>query len=102
MAYFHLAEHFSTIGDFAAARQAMARAGEIADRQSLPRQQKLLIQAAQLHYDGRLEEADELLQSVVREFPREVEPRLQLCRIRHAGVEILRGPSDCGRDFAPG
>jgi serine/threonine protein kinase/tetratricopeptide (TPR) repeat protein/TolB-like protein len=82
MAYFQLAHTLFFSGDFAAVRHAIARAREIADRQSLPRQQKLLIQAAQLRYDGRLEEADELLQSVLHEFPREVDPRLQLCMIR--------------------
>jgi tetratricopeptide (TPR) repeat protein len=82
MAYFYLAQPRTFLGGVAAGRQAIARAREISDRQSLPRQQKLLIQAAQLLYDGRLEEADELLQSVLREFPREVDPRLQLCRLR--------------------
>jgi tetratricopeptide (TPR) repeat protein/tRNA A-37 threonylcarbamoyl transferase component Bud32 len=82
MAYFHLAPTLFYFGDFVAGRQAIARAREIADRQSLPRHQKLLIQAAQLRYDGRLEEADELLQSLLREFPREVDPRVQLCSIR--------------------
>ncbi len=81
MAYFHLAGAlFYT--DFLAARQAAARAAELAARLPLPRQQKLLIQAAGLRYDGRLEEADQLLQAAVREFPREVEPRLELCLLR--------------------
>jgi tetratricopeptide (TPR) repeat protein/tRNA A-37 threonylcarbamoyl transferase component Bud32 len=82
MAYFQLADTLFFFGDFAAVRHAIARAREIANRQSLPRQQKLLIQAAQLRYDGRLEEADELLRSVIHEFPREVDPRFQLCMIR--------------------
>jgi tetratricopeptide (TPR) repeat protein len=82
MAHYQLALTLYLSEDFAAARHAIAHAREIADRQSLPRQQKLLIQAAQLLYDGRLEESDELLQSVLREFPREVDPRLQLCDIR--------------------
>jgi tetratricopeptide (TPR) repeat protein len=82
MAYFQLARILSSLSGFAPARHAIGHAREIADRQSLPRQQKLLIQASQLFYDGRLEEADELLQSVLREFPREIDPRLQLCRIR--------------------
>jgi len=65
-----------------AARQAMARAAQLAERLSLPRQQKLEIQAAQLYFDGRLEEEDELLQAVVREFPRELEPRRELLECR--------------------
>jgi eukaryotic-like serine/threonine-protein kinase len=82
MAHFQLSGTLFLNGDLTSAREAVARAVEIADRQSLPRQQKLLIQAAQLRYDGRLEEADELLQSVLREFPREVDPRLELCELR--------------------
>ena len=82
MAHYWLALILHVSGDFAAAHQAIARAREIADRQSLPRQQRLLIQAAPLRYDGRLEEADELLQSALREFPREVDPRFQLLWIR--------------------
>jgi tetratricopeptide (TPR) repeat protein/predicted Ser/Thr protein kinase len=83
-----------------AARQAMARAAQLAERLSLPRQQKLEIQAGQLIYDGRYEEAEELLQSVVREFPRELEPRRELlqCRMQEGkyseaipiGEELLR------------
>jgi len=81
MAYYSLAECFQ-YSDDAAARQAMARAVQIAEGPSLPRLQKLLIQAFQLSVDGRLEEEDELLQSVVHEFPREVEPRNELCWTR--------------------
>jgi tetratricopeptide (TPR) repeat protein len=81
MAYEHLANCLQ-FSDEVAARQTMARAAQLAERLSLPRQQKLEIQADQLYFDGRLEEADELLQSVLREFPREVEPRRQLCWIR--------------------
>jgi serine/threonine protein kinase/TolB-like protein len=84
MAYFWLSNNLNEIDDKAAARHAMARAAQLAEVLSLPRQQKLVIQAGQLESDGRLEEADELLQSVVREFPRELEPRLGLllCRDR--------------------
>ena len=82
MAYFCLGEVQFTDGNVPAARQAIARAREVADRQSVPRQQKLLIQASQLHFDGRLDEADELLQSVLRDFPREIAPRIELAAIR--------------------
>jgi tetratricopeptide (TPR) repeat protein len=82
MGYFFLAVESFNVGDSAAARHAIAKARETADRQPLPRHQKLLIQADQLFFDGRLEEADELLQSVIREFPREVDPRLLLSVIR--------------------
>jgi len=39
-----------------------------------------------------LEEADELLQSILREFPREVYPRLQLCAIRVREWKCLEVP----------
>jgi len=73
-AYFNLSNTIS-FRDNAAARQAMARAAQLAERLSLPRQQKLELLAGQLFFDGRLEEEDALLQSVVHEFPRELEPR---------------------------
>jgi len=81
MAYYRLAQCYQ-YSDDAAARQAMARAAQIAEGPSLPRLQKLQIQSFQLDVDGRLEEADELLQSALREFPREVEPRNELCWTR--------------------
>jgi tetratricopeptide (TPR) repeat protein/predicted Ser/Thr protein kinase len=100
MAYYQLTNTYYFFGDIAAARQTIAHARELADRQSLPRQQKLLIQAAQLHYDGRLEEAEGLLQSILREFPREIAPRIELLVILQQewkysesapiGEEILR------------
>jgi tetratricopeptide (TPR) repeat protein len=79
MAYYWLS---NSLSDSAAVRQAMARAAQLAERSSLPRQQKLEIQAGELLYDGRLEEEDELLQSAVREFPREVELRNELFTLR--------------------
>jgi serine/threonine protein kinase/tetratricopeptide (TPR) repeat protein len=80
LAYFHLSD---TLSDLAAARQTIAHAAQLAERLSLPRQQKLMIKASNLFYAGRLEEEDELLRSAVREFPREVELRHELitCRI---------------------
>jgi tetratricopeptide (TPR) repeat protein len=81
LAYSHLANSLQ-FSDYTAARQAMARAAQLAERLSLPREQKLLIQAGQLDYDGREEEVDELLQSALREFPREVVVRRGLCWTR--------------------
>ncbi len=57
-------------------REAMQRAVQLAER--LPRQQMLLIQAAQLRLDGRLEEAERVAETAVREFPKEIEPRYEL------------------------
>jgi tetratricopeptide (TPR) repeat protein len=84
MAYYYLGYDLAgdPDDDVVGARQAMARAAQIAERLSLPRQQKLVIQAGQLNFDGRWEEEDELLQSVVREFPRELEPRRELLQCR--------------------
>jgi tetratricopeptide (TPR) repeat protein/TolB-like protein len=64
--------------DFPAARQAMARAAELADRLPLPRLQKLVIQSTQLTFDGRLEDAEHVAETAVREFPRETEPLMDL------------------------
>jgi DNA-binding winged helix-turn-helix (wHTH) protein/tetratricopeptide (TPR) repeat protein len=81
-AYLYLSNCLAQLGDIAGVRQAIARAAQLAERPSVPRQQKLEIQAAQLYFDGRLEEEDELLQAVVREFPRELEPRRELLECR--------------------
>ncbi len=82
MAHYQLANVLS-MSDFPAARQAMARAAELANNLPLPRQQKLIIQSAQLSFDGRLQEAEQVAQTAVREFPREIEPRCQLAGIRY-------------------
>jgi len=74
MAYYYLADSLSP-SDMPATRQTMAHAAQLSERLPLPREQKLLIQAGQLYYDGRLEEAGELFKSVLREFPHEVSPR---------------------------
>jgi len=77
-AHLYLSNELARHGDDVAARQAVAHAAQLAERLSLPRQQKLAIQAAQLYFERRLEEEEELLQSAVREFPRELEPRREL------------------------
>jgi tetratricopeptide (TPR) repeat protein len=81
-AYLYLTNCLAQLGDSVALRQTMARAAQLAERSSVPRQQKLAIQAAQLYFDHRLEEEDELLQSAIREFPRELEPRRELLQCR--------------------
>ena len=81
IAYYQLANALS-FRDFPAARQAIARAAQLTERLPLPREQKLLIQAVQLGFDGRLDEADKVLQTTLREFPREIEPRYQLAIVR--------------------
>jgi serine/threonine protein kinase/tetratricopeptide (TPR) repeat protein/TolB-like protein len=79
MAYFWLS---GELDDFLAARQAMTRASELASRLPLPRLQKLVIQAGQFLSDGRLQEAEQVAQTAVSEFPLEVGPRFLLGRIR--------------------
>jgi tetratricopeptide (TPR) repeat protein len=77
MAYYKLAYDIYLI-DLPAARQAIARGAELADRLPLPRLQKLLIQSERLRYDGRPQEAEQVAETAVREFPLEFEPRVQL------------------------
>jgi tetratricopeptide (TPR) repeat protein len=72
------------LSDFPAGRQAAARAAQLAERISLPRQQKLLIQAWQLDFDGRVDEEEQVLQTAVREFPREIQPRVLLGNVLSA------------------
>jgi tetratricopeptide (TPR) repeat protein len=64
--------------DISSQRQEIARASDLAARLPLPRQHKLLIEAARLWLDGRWEDADETLKTAIREFPREPQPRLDL------------------------
>jgi tetratricopeptide (TPR) repeat protein len=75
MAYLQLADTLVNWIDIAAARQATARAAELADRLPLPRLQKLTIQSSRLFYDGRMQEAEQVAETAVREFPLEVRPR---------------------------
>ncbi len=77
-AYLYLSNCLAQLGDTVAWRQTLARAAQLAERSPVPRHLKLEIQAAQLYSDGRLEEEEELLQSAVREFPRELELRREL------------------------
>jgi hypothetical protein len=44
----------------------------------LPRQQKLVIEVTRLSLDGRWEDADQILKTAIRDFPRETQPRLDL------------------------
>jgi tetratricopeptide (TPR) repeat protein len=73
------------ISDLPAARQAIARAAQLADCLPLPRLQKLLIQADRLVEDGRLQEAEQVAETAVRDFPRETEPRFELAVTRSLG-----------------
>jgi tetratricopeptide (TPR) repeat protein len=81
MAHYQLAGALSGI-DFAAARQAIARAAQLADRLPLPRLQKLVIQSGRLLQDGHMQEAEQVAETAAREFPREIGPRFGLAGIR--------------------
>jgi eukaryotic-like serine/threonine-protein kinase len=77
MAHYQLANALF-FRDISVQRQEIARAADLAARLPLPRQQKLLIEATRLSFDGRVEDADEILKTAIREFPRETQPRLDL------------------------
>ncbi|HUK54074.1 MAG TPA: protein kinase [Candidatus Binatia bacterium] len=70
------------LSDFPAARRAIAHAAELANRLPLPQLQKLLIQATKLALDGRTDEASQAYETIIREFPREIEPRLALATLQ--------------------
>jgi tetratricopeptide (TPR) repeat protein/tRNA A-37 threonylcarbamoyl transferase component Bud32 len=80
MAYYSLASVLYELIDVAAARQAAGRAADLADRLPLPRLQKLLIQSRRLIFDGRVQEAEQVAETAVREFPLETGPRMDLAR----------------------
>ena len=71
--------------DFPASREAEARAAELADRLPLPRFQKLTIQSGQLSMDGRLQEAEQVARTAIREFPLETLARMSLRGVMEAG-----------------
>jgi tetratricopeptide (TPR) repeat protein/tRNA A-37 threonylcarbamoyl transferase component Bud32 len=78
MAYYSLANVLYELIDVAAARQAAGRAADLADRLPLPRLQKLLIQSRRLKFDGRLQEAEQVAETAIHEFPLEINPRYEL------------------------
>jgi TolB-like protein/Flp pilus assembly protein TadD len=75
MAYFQLA---NVLSNYRENHEALERAALLAERQSLPDQQRLLIRGAQLALDGRSDEAVQTFQEIVRRFPREFQPRISL------------------------
>ena len=77
MAYYFLAQALAPT-DFPGARQAINQAADLAARLPISRLQKLIIQATKLNFDGRSDEAIQAYETVVREFPREIAPRVAL------------------------
>ena len=76
MAYYQLAQ--LSYDNFEGGRREISPAARLAERSPLPPLEKLLIQALQLRYDGRLPEAEESLRRTIRNFPREIDPRYAL------------------------
>jgi len=77
MAHHRLASAYS-FHDAPSARREAAKAAELAERLPLPRQQKLTIQSHQLALDFREEEAIQVDETLLREFPHEIGPRIDL------------------------
>jgi len=82
MAHFELANSLGAASGLPLARREMARAAELAERLPIPRQQKIRIRAGQLVLDDKQEEAAQILQGAVREFPREIRLRMDLAGTR--------------------
>ncbi len=78
MAYYYLS--ITGLSSGTPQRQVLAQAAQLAERVPLPEQQKLLIRTAQLAGDGREADAIQMLQTVVDEFPRDVELQYRLGR----------------------
>ena len=72
MAYFELA---AVLPEYRARHEAITRAASLAERQALPEQQTLLIRARQFVIDDRTEEAIQTFQTIIRRFPKEIQPR---------------------------
>jgi eukaryotic-like serine/threonine-protein kinase len=72
MAYFELAK---VLPDYRARHEAITRAALLADRQGLPELEKLLIRARQFVIEDRSDEAIQTFQTIIRRFPKEIQPR---------------------------
>jgi len=73
MAYYRLSVVLLNSSHPREARQAVAQAAQLAQRLPLPEQQKLLIQAAGLSAAGRSDDAIQVLQTAVSQFPNDPE-----------------------------
>ena len=72
MAYFDLAK---VLPDYRARHEAITRAGLLAERQGLPELERLLIRARQFVIEDRSDEAIQTYQTIIRRFPKEIQPR---------------------------
>ena len=72
MAYFELAK---VLPDYRDRHEAITRAALLAERQDLPEFERLLIRARQYVIEDRSDEAIQTFQTIIRRFPKEIEPR---------------------------
>lgn len=88
MAYYQLANTLYFL-DQPKAREAIAEASRLAESASVPREHRLAIEAAHLRLAGRLDEAKQLLENSLQDFPRAVDLRMELASIE---LRALRAP----------
>ncbi len=72
MAYFELAK---LLPDYRAKHEAITRAAQLAERQGLPELERLLIRARQFVIEDRSDEAIQTFRTIIRRFPKEIQPR---------------------------
>jgi DNA-binding winged helix-turn-helix (wHTH) protein/TolB-like protein/Tfp pilus assembly protein PilF len=72
MAYFELAK---VLPDYRARHEAITRAALLAERQGLPELERLLIRARQFVIEDRSDEAIQTFRTIIRRFPKEIQPR---------------------------
>ncbi len=83
--------------------EAITRAALLAERQGLPEQQRLLIRARQFVIEDRSDEAIQTFQTIIRRFPKEIQPRYFLSSKLvdrgelKEGIACIRGSSETGR-----
>ncbi len=92
MAYYQLSNALTNLPE---ARQTIGQAAQLAQRLPLPEEQKLLIQARQYSLDGRFDDAVQVLQNAVRQFPREIGLRVDL----GLNLQALGKPSEAAAVF---
>ena len=78
MAYYQLADALFFSASLREVRETIGQAAQLAQRLPLPEEQKLLIQAKQYSFDGRHDDAVQVLRNAVRQFPKEIGPRMDL------------------------
>ena len=88
MAHYQLADLIQFDGNLPEARRSIARAVQLTEDASVPRLQRMLVQALQMRLDLRLEDAAKILEAAHKEFPQEIEPLFQLAGIHSASARF--------------